>query len=291
MTRMKRKNTFRFVLFLLATMLIFVIVSCDDGSIDASQNQPSIGDTTNKTDITDEYDEPNNSDKKDNATTTQQPDHDHIYEIIVLVEPSCGVEGKQVYECVICGKQQHELSISPLAPAHNYRYSSELSIAPTCTGVGKKVEHCYTCGQTKEDIWAATGHKWYITIDCDSVTNELVITPYCTKCPLVSQHEYRYKVNDVSKLTPGTLNVFGDLGVTIIGGMGNATSLKAPYYAVYCNAEYLLIVRSSNSIAGYVPDGAVIGGNPLDYYKKRGCTILFETNMIITEDGRIQFVN
>ena len=36
---MKRKNTFRFVLFFLATMLIFVIVSCDDGSIDhAGQN-------------------------------------------------------------------------------------------------------------------------------------------------------------------------------------------------------------------------------------------------------------
>lgn len=288
---MKRKNVFWVALLLLAAMLVFMLASCDDASIDKPSNQPSVGGTTNNADIINDSDKPNNSDKKDNETITQQPDHDHIYEITVLVQPSCGVEGKQVYECVICGKQQHETSIAPLAPAHNYHYSSELSIAPTCTSVGKKVEHCYTCGQNKEEIWAATGHKWYITIDCNSVTNELVITPYCTNCPLVSQHEYRYKVNDVSKLTPGTLNVFGDLGVTIIGGMGNATSLKAPYYAVYCNAEYLLIVRSSNSIAGYVPDGAVIGGNPLDYYKKRGCTILLETNMIITEDGRIQFVN
>lgn len=219
------------------------------------------------------------------TTTNKEDNHDHVYFLVITVAPSCGVEGKQAYVCDICGKKQCETSIDALQ--HNYKYSSELSIAPTCTTSGKKVEHCYNCGQNKEELWAATGHEWHTKSSCDSTTNELVITPYCTRCPLVSQNTYRYKVNDVTKLTSGSHNIFGELDYTIHGDKGNATILKAPYYAVYCNATYLLIARSAKSIAGYEPDGAV-NSSPLNYYISRGCTIVYEADIYIDEYGTIK---
>lgn len=286
---MKMRKSCLFCLLLLVLTLVIALASCENNNENITSSTPPSKDDSASIGNTD------SSIKGDESSTdsnnSSQTDHDHIYEIIVLVQPSCGVEGKQVYECVICGKRQHETSIAPLAAQHNYQYSSQLSIAPTCTTAGKKVEHCYTCGQNKEEVWAATGHKWHTKSSCDATTSELVITPYCTRCPLVSQFTYRYKVTDVTKLTAGTNGIYAELDYTIIGDRGNSTILKGPYYAVYCTADYLLIVRNPNSIVGYVPDGAVINGNPLDYYKNRGCTILLETSITISEDGHIKFSN
>ncbi len=286
-----RKSAILIAIFVIISSLVFSLAACSSSDIDEVPSQPSDNNSSGNGATGGTSEENNNPSEGDNATTTQPTDHDHIYEITVLVQPSCGVEGKQVYECVICGKRQHETAIAPLATQHNYQYSSELSIAPTCTVAGKKVEHCYTCGQDKEEVWPATGHKWHTKSSVDSNTNEIIITPYCTRCPLISQYPYKYKVSDVSKLTAGSNGIYGELDYTIIGDRGNATILKSPYYAVYCTAEYLLIARSSKSITGYIPDGAVINGNPLDYYKNRGCSILIETTITITADGRIQFDN
>lgn len=288
---MKKTGVLLVAVFFLTIALAFTLSSCaenDTNGIPTFSTTSGISGNTENSGISDKV---NNTDKENNNTDVQQPDHDHIYEITVLAEPSCGKEGKQAYKCVICGKQQHETSIAPLASQHNYHYSTELSIVPTCTTAGKKVELCHTCGQVKEEFWAATGHKWYTKAICGSTSNELYITPYCTQCPLISQHIYRYNINDVTKLVSGSYNIFGELDYTIIGSMGNATILKAPYYAVYCSDTYLLIARSTKSIACYEPNGSVINDSPLNYYKNRGCQILLESTITIDKDGRIQIVN
>lgn len=274
---MKRRAALLFGLFLLIFSVCLVITSCG-----ASEKNPNA--ESNKSEAPSSADvETGDADSMD----TQVLDHYHLYELMVLVHPSCGVEGKQAYVCVICGKQQHETSIAALP--HNYKHSDILSAQPTCSTDGKNVEYCSTCGCTQEEVLTAKGHSWSPQASCDSNTNELVVTPYCTRCKLWSTYEYRYKVNDVKKLSKkGSL--FGELDYIMGYGDSSTNMLKAPYYGVYCHSTYLLIVRSTKSIGSYQPSSSILNDSPLNYYKAQGCTVLLEADISITADGRIQFV-
>lgn len=280
---MKKQIVHWFGLLFLVFTVCLVVTSCD--SLEKKSDLSSLETTESNMDNT------RDSSVEIEANTSmdiQVSDHDHIYELVMLAPPSCGVEGRQVYECVICGKRQHETSVAALP--HNYKRSDALSTWPTCTATGKQVYSCSTCGYTQSEVLEATGHEWFTKSSCDSTTNELLITPYCTRCALVSQYTYRYKVNDVTKLTPSSHNIFGESDYTIIGNSGNATISKAPYYAVYCNATYLLIVRSTQKIT--VDDFSVgsLMSDPLRFYTSRGCTVVLETDISITADGRIRIV-
>ena len=256
-------------------LLVLIATSCDLNAFEAiTPNHANNQDSHIETETTTSID-------------VQMPDHYHLYELMVISPPSCGVEGKQAYVCAICGELQHETSIAALP--HNYQHSDILSTRQTCTTDGKEVYYCISCGCTQEEVLKATGHKWYTEAKCDSNTNEIVIEPYCTVCHSVSAYDFRYKINDVGKLVrvPSTGHLFGDLDYIIVGGTQMS---KAPYYGVYCNDGYLLIVRSTQKV---VVDDFSVGSlmsDPLRFYTSRGCTVVFEVNISITTDGRIQIV-
>lgn len=213
-------------------------------------------------------------------------DHDHIYELNVLVPPSCGVEGIQAYACVICGKQQYVTSIAALP--HSYKRSDTLSTYPTCTTDGKEVYRCGTCGCTQEEVLKAIGHRWRTKITCDSDTNEIIITPYCTVCGFVSTSEYRYKINDAEKLIHQKSQIAEYGGHCSSGDTIIEYYLRAPYYAVFCSDTYLLIVRNTERLvwcSEFVSNSGAAG-----YYKRLGCTIVLEANISIAADGRIQTI-
>lgn len=212
------------------------------------------------------------------------PDHDHIYELKVLVPPSCGVAGTQAYVCVICGKLQHETSVAALP--HNYKRNDTLSAWPTCTTAGKGVYCCSTCGCTQEEVLGAIGHRWRTKITCNSNTNELIITPYCMVCHFVSTSEYKYRVNDAEKLIHQKDQIAEYSGHHSSNGIITGYYLRAPYYAVYCSDTYLLIVRNAEHFlwcSEFTSSDGAIG-----YYTRLGCTVVYETHISITADGRIQ---
>lgn len=277
---MRRKIFLLFGTIVLIFCLLLAIASCvssdNDTSVDIKDEDSSI----------DIKDEDASLETENNTTSTQQPDHDHIYELMVLLAPTCGVEGKQAYVCVICGKKQHETGIEALQ--HNYQFSSELSVPATCTSGGKRTEYCNKCGGIKVDeaVWKARGHSWIDKTTCDSSTNELIITPHCTMCQLVSAYEFRYKINDVVKLVPaGNYYLFGDLDYILGVGDHQQNVAKAPYYGVYCCDGYLLILRNTKSF-GYYGEYAS-SQSPLEFYTSRGCNVVYEADITITEDGRI----
>ena len=238
---MKRKIYLSVCLVLLIFSLCFSLTSCKTSDTDTAH--PSAPDTpsSNKDGSTDIEDK--------TPEDTQPLDHYHLYELMILEPPSCGVEGRQAYICLICGVQQLE-SIIP-ALAHDYEYSSLLSSNATCTEDGKKVYYCTKCGITQEETFEATGHTWRVKTTCDSNTNELVFTPYCSKCSLVAIHEFRYKINDVCKLIEIN-NQFSEYGGhRTVNGIIVEYYHQAPYYRVYCDSTYLLIVRSDKPISYY----------------------------------------
>ena len=135
----------------------------------------------------------------------------------------------------------------------------------------------------------AKGHQWRTKSTCDSNTNELIVTPYCTFCQFVSPYAYRYKIDDVQELFNKN-GQFSDLGGYMSsGGVIVEYYPAAPYYRVYCTDTYLLIVRSTSSIPNYSEFGAI--GGAVGFYTSRGCTVVFETNISITADGVIQMVD
>ena len=233
-----------------------------------------------------ETDHDNNEIETSSGMNTQVLDHYHLYELMVIVQPSCGVEGRQAYVCAICGNQQHETSIAALP--HNYKRSDALSAYPTCTTAGEEVYRCITCGCTQAEVLEAIGHRWRTKITCDSNTNELIITPYCTVCPFVSTSEYRYKINDAKKLIhqKGQIAEYG--GHCSSNGIITEYYQRAPYYAVFCSDTYLLIVRNTDAFLWCSEFTSSDGAR--GYYTRLGCTILYEANMSITTDGRIQIL-
>ena len=258
---MKNKRFFLLTLLLLTSILCVNITSCDPN------NKPS------------------HEKQEDFNSNTSVLEHDHVYKLKVLVSPSCGVEGEKAYVCEICGKKQYKTSIAALN--HEFQYDSILSTPPKCTTNGLRVEKCKNCGDIRESVSLAQGHNWYPTVSCDSNTNELVIISECTHiaCNSKSTYEYRYKIDDVKKLV-GEDYIFAELDRTIISGTSISYMQKAPYYGVYCSSTYLLIVRNTKSFPDYELGG--INGTPKNHFKACGCTIVFEKNISIDKDGRIQ---
>lgn len=213
-------------------------------------------------------------------------DHDHIYELRVVVPPSCGIEGRQAYVCVICGKQQYPTSVEALP--HNYNRSDTLSTWPTCTTAGASVYRCSTCGYTQAEVLEAIGHRWRTKITCDSNTNEIIITPYCSVCQFVSANGYRYKIDDVEKLidVDGQFAEYG--GHSSSGGIIIKYYQRAPYYRVFCSDTYLLIVRNTESFMLY--DGFWASSGAVGFYTRLGCTIVYEATISITADGSIKII-
>lgn len=267
---MKRRRVILFGLLLLTFSICLLVVSCV-GS-DAESHKANAPDSDDADD--------------NNSMDILVPDHDHIYELTVLVPPSCGVEGIQAYVCVICGKLQHQTSVEALP--HNYKRSDILSAWPTCTTAGKSVYCCGTCGCTQSEVLEAIGHRWRTKITCDSNTNELIITPYCTVCQFVSSNGYRYKINDVEKL----IDINGQFaecgGYSSSGGVIIKYYQNAPYYRVFCTDTNLLIVRNVHSFMQYSEFGSI--GDAVRYYTSCGCTVVYEANISITPDGRIQII-
>ena len=229
---------------------------------------------------------PTYKEDKQSTTVVQNPDHDHIYELMVIEPPSCGVAGRQAYICIICGKRQYETIVAALP--HNYKRSDALSSFPTCTTDGAEVYRCITCGCAQTEILEAIGHRWRTKINCDSNTNELIITPYCTVCQFVSSNEYRYKINDAEKLIykNGQIAEYG--GHRSSGGVIVEYYQKAPYYGVFCNDTYLLIVRNTEDFLWCSEFTSSDGAR--GYYTRLGCTVVYEATINITTDGRIQIV-
>lgn len=276
---MKRRIIILFGLLLLIFSLCFVVMSCGP-----NEEQSASDDTHTTAPSSADKKEPSVETETNNSTDILVPNHDHIYELNVLVPPSCGVVGIQAYVCVICGKQQQVTSIAALP--HSYKRSDTLSTYPTCTTPGKEVYRCSTCGCTQEEILKARGHSWRTKITCDSDTNEIVITPYCTDCGFVSTSEYRYKVNDANKLIHQKSQIAEYSGHSSSGGVIIEYYLRAPYYAVYCSDTYLLIVRNTEQFLWCSEFTTSEGAK--GYYTRLGCTIVYETNISITADGRIQ---
>lgn len=269
---MRRKIIIRFGLFLLVFSLIFTMASCDlDDSKAGTPDNDDNDDFLVEADI---------------DTDIQMPDHYHLYELMIITPPSCGVEGVQAYMCVICGMLQHQSSIAALP--HNYKRSDILSAYPTCTTSGKEVYYCSTCGCTQEEIQKAKGHKWRTKITTDSNTNEIIITPYCTVCQFSSTSEYRYKIDGVKKLIykNGQIAEYG--GHKFSGDIIIEYYLQAPYYAVYCSDRYLLIVRNAERLSWC--SELTSSESARGYYTGLGCTIVYEANISITADGRIQIL-
>ena len=273
---MRRKIVLRFWLLLLTFILCLAVVSCD---LDRFKTDTS-----------------NSGDKQDSPIETEAdtrmdipvPDHDHIYELTVLEQPSCGVEGKQAYVCVICGKTQHETIIA--AWEHNYQYSTVLSVPPTCSSSGRNVEHCNNCGDNKEETLKALGHEWTDITTHDSNANELIIKAHCTRCWLTSTQTSRYKIDDVVKLVVREItsnSLYGDLDYTYVSDRGYENVLKAPYYRVDCDGTYIFIVRNTKSFQAYSPYNN-INTRPMDFYKSQGCTVVYKAS--IAADGRLQSV-
>lgn len=77
---------------------------------------------------------------------------------VIKVEPTCSKEGKQVLECIKCGKEMKSESIEKLE--HNLS-DWIVESAPTCEkyGVNKKV--CFTCNESVEYMKIeSTGHEY-----------------------------------------------------------------------------------------------------------------------------------
>lgn len=272
---MQRQIVHWFGLLLLIFTLCLAMASCElgiDGETDASKGD-------GKQDFSLETEASTSMD-------IQTPDHDHIYELRVLVPSSCSVEGIQAYVCVICGKQQHITNIAVLP--HNYQRSDTLSVWPTCTTDGEEVYRCKNCGYTQAEVQEARGHMWRTKTTCDSNTNEIIITPYCTICQFVSASGYRYKINDAKKLIfqKGQIAEYG--GHHSSGDIIIEYYLRAPYYAVFCSDAYLLIVRNTEHFAWCSEFTSSNGAK--GYYTRLGCTVIYETNISITTDGRIQIL-
>ena len=228
------------------------------------------------------------SEKDSSSEYIKTPEHDHIYELMMLEPPSCGVEGKQAYVCVICEKKQHETSIA--AWEHTYQYSATLSVDPTCTSPGKKVEQCNNCGGAKEETFDALGHEWTDITTYDSNTNELIIKAHCTRCWFTSTQTSRYKINDGVKLVVREItsnSLYGDLDFTYVSNKGYENVLKAPYYRVDCDGTYVFIVRNTKSFQAYSSYNNV-NTRPMDFYRSQGCTVVYKAS--ITTDGRLQKV-
>lgn len=212
-------------------------------------------------------------------TSTQAPDHDHVYELTVLVPPSCGVRGNQAYVCAICGKQQNRTDIA--AWEHNYNTVSSWS---DCTSPGEKVDTCENCGDRKVEILEALGHDWKSLTYHDLKSNELTITPFCARCYSAPMQEHRYKLIDIEKLAVTSSDLYGELDYKYATDKGYSYVLKAPYYRIYCEGNYVLIVRNTKSFDAYSPH-ATPNISPLNFYKSQGCTVVYEAN--ITSDGRL----
>lgn len=273
---MQRQIVCWFGLLLLILTLCLTMASCDIG---IASFETDVSSSDNKQDFPLETEASTSMD-------IQIPDHDHIYELRVLVPPSCSVEGIQAYVCVICGKQQHITNIAVLP--HNYQRSDTLSSRPTCTTDGKEVYRCRNCGCSQAEVQEAKGHSWHTKVTCDSNTNELIVSPHCTRCSSDSTYGYRYKINDVKELIDKN-GQFADYGGSAsLNGSVVEYYQKAPYYRVYCTGTYLLIVRNTEPIAWYSEFGAI--GGAAGFYTSRGCTIVLEANISITADGHIQIL-
>lgn len=256
-------------------------------AVDSEKNSVTESNKTNTSNSNNK--KPSSAENKDNnSMDILDPDHDHIYELKVLAQASCGVEGKQAYVCVACGKQQYVTSIAALS--HNYQYNSELSVASTCSSMGKTVEQCTNCGGTKEETFRALGHEWTDITTHDSNANELIIKTHCTRCWFTSTQTYQYKINDVVKLVVREItsnSLYGDLDYTYVSDRGYENVLKAPYYRVDCDGTYVFIVRNTKSFQAYSQYNSM-NTSLIDFYKSQGCTVVYKAR--ITADGRLQSV-
>lgn len=79
----------------------------------------------------------------------------HDWSFVERVDPSCTVEGCDVYSCE-CGETKRENVIA--ASGHSYK---SVVTAPTCTAQGYTTHTCSVCGDSYKDTYkAATGHSY-----------------------------------------------------------------------------------------------------------------------------------
>lgn len=207
--------------------------------------------------------------------------HDHVYSLKTILQPSCDTAGKKAYICEICQKKQYETPIDPLG--HNFIHSTTLSIPPTCESDGKNVLICNRCNSTQQERIPAYNHSWQLNVSCNSQSNEIVITPICNTCQTTATETIRYKIDDVTKLISVKDDCFAELDYTIIDPSYQRQVPKAPYYRVYCTSNYLLIIRKESFITPYYNDGSQ--KSPKDFFESYGCSVVYEVNLVLDKDG------
>ena len=83
-----------------------------------------------------------NENSDENNIPIEQPDHDHVYQKVLLEEPTCTKDGMYTYVCEICLKTQANTKITALG----HEYETIITKKATCLEEGSQEEQCKRCG-------------------------------------------------------------------------------------------------------------------------------------------------
>lgn len=154
----------------------------------------------------------------------------HVYEMTVLVEPTCDSEGLAAYVCTGCGD-----SYQTVLEATGHSYREEVT-APTCISGGYTTHTCDHCGESYQDcaVPASDNHSWGAWTAADEGQQ----TRVCTLCGATEVRQASDPEPDPTETTAPATPTPTQTSVGNTGGSGGSDP-----------AVYILIGLAGLSIA------------------------------------------
>lgn len=265
---MKKFEVRSLLAVLLAAMMLFAFVACDEGSetlppdtvdttdptvteapeTDPAETEPVETDppATEPADTKPAETEPAETDPpatepvetKPAETEPAETECAHKFGAGKVTIPTCQADGYTEYTCTKCGETKKE----DVKPKVDHLYVNKTLVAATCSEAGKTADVCSYCGDTKnEQTVAAYGHVESVEIiDAISFTHHKMQVSICKFCSF----------NYGAKPVQGAEHVFKS--VELVPDQKDHTGLDAFGYELFeCEGcDYLLKV-SSNSADGH----------------------------------------
>lgn len=117
---------------------------------------------------------PSSEASSSSSAAASSSSHVHTYEVAVITQPTCGVEGLQRYTCTVCAEQYDE--VIPATGAHTY--GEWIIDIPAQVGVaGSQHRQCAVCGAIETVVIPALKAPPVVTPPVDTPVDTPIDTP------------------------------------------------------------------------------------------------------------------